>query len=544
MFRPGLRTMANSSRGGEQLRREYGRREFVGLSGVSAVALAFGLPDVASERTRTAGPFRNYPFTLGIASGDPLPDSVMLWTRLAPEPFSSTGGMDPARFPVHWQVAEDERFSRVVRAGTALARREFVHSVHVDVRGLRPGREYYYRFRAGREISPVGRTKTAPAPGATPTSFRFAATACQAWYDGYYTAYRHMAGEDIDLVVHLGDYLYEYSAFTRGGRPDADLPDKYDRVTVTLTDYRDRYALYKLDPDIQAAHAVAPWIVTWDDHEVVNNYLGDSDTDGTPPEEFLIRRANAYRAYWEHQPLRVPHPVGPDMRLYRRFAFGDLVEFNALDTHQYADDLACGDAVTVDCPERHDPSRTFLGEAQEAWLLDGLARSSARWNVLAQQVMMSQLARETSDGVALPMIYWDGYTAARDRLFTGLAERNVANPISLSGDLHHSVAADLKEDFDDPDSATIGTEFEVSSMSSGGDGSDMSSFGENLLRSNPHLKFYNRQRGYIRFTATPDTLQADYRIVPYVSERGAPISTRASLLTENGHPGVQVINET
>lgn len=541
MFRPGLRSITNTSRGGENLRHDLSRRHFVELSGASAIALAFGLPDVASERTKPAGPFRAYPFTLGVASGDPLPDAVVLWTRLAPEPLSSTGGMDPARFPVHWQVAEDDRFSRVVRHGTALARREFAHSVHVDVKGLLPGRDYYYRFRAGREISPVGRTRTAPSPHSMPDRVRFAAAACQAWYDGFYTAYGHLAEEDIDVVVHLGDYLYEYSASTRGGRPGVVLPDKYNRVTTTLTDYRDRYALYKLDPQLQAAHAAAPWILTWDDHEVVDDYMGDSDTVGTPAEEFLIRRANAYRAYWEHQPLRVPPPVGPDMRLYRKFTFGRLVEFNMLDYHQYADPMACGGGVVVDCPEALDPARQVLGRQQEEWLFDGLARSRATWNVLGQQRMMAQLRRQTAAGPAVPMSYWDGYKPARQRIFTALTERDVANPISLSGDLHRSLAAELRPDFDNPDTPAIATEFEIASISSGRDGVDLDPFGENILTSNPHVKFYNSQRGYVRFTATQDTWQADYRVVPFVLEPGAPVSTRATLVTENGRPGVNVI---
>ncbi|WP_129665960.1 alkaline phosphatase D family protein [Phytoactinopolyspora endophytica] len=542
MSRPGLESIINSSRSGERVPRSLSRRSFMALSGTSAAALAFNLPDVASAGTR-AGRFQDYPFSLGVASGDPLPDSVVLWTRLAPEPLSSSGGMGDARVPVQWQVAEDENFAQVVRSGIAMAHREVVHSVHVDVKGLSPGREYFYRFKAGREISPVGRTKTAPEPGSTTTTLRFAAAACQAWYDGYYTAYRHLADEDLDFVLHLGDYLYEYSVWTRGGRPDVELPDKYDRVTMTLSDYRDRYALYKLDPDLQAAHAAAPWIVSWDDHEVVNNYMGDTDHRGTPPEEFLVRRANAYRAYWEHQPLRVPAPDGPDMRLYRRFTFGDLIEFNVLDFHQYGDAFACGGGVHVDCEERLDPSRTILGDAQETWLLDGLSRSSARWNVLAQQRMMSQLMRETDAGLAIPMTYWDGYQPARDRIFNAFQDFGVSNPISLSGDLHRSVAGELKEDFDDPDSATIGSEYEISSISSGEDGSDIDRFGENIMRSNAHLKFYNSQRGYVRFTATSDEWRADYRIVPYVREEDAPVSTRASLLTEDGRPGVEIIDE-
>ncbi|HEY6740438.1 MAG TPA: alkaline phosphatase D family protein [Actinopolymorphaceae bacterium] len=518
------------------------RRQFVGFSGLAAFALAFSTRPTTTT-TRESESFADYPFTLGVASGDPLPDSVILWTRLAPRPLQSDGGMNAHVVPVSWEVAADDRFRRVVRRGTAFARPEYVHAVHVDVRGLEPARDYYYRFKAGSQISPVGRTRTAPDPAAHPTQFRFAIASCQAWFDGFYTAYDHMAREDLDLVVHLGDYLYEYGVQTNGGRPGVQLPDKYYRQTIWLNDYRDRYALYKLDPHLQAAHARAPWLVTWDDHEVVNNYVADR-AGAEPPEDFLIRRANAYRAYWEHMPLRPPQPNGPDLSLYRRFTFGDLIEFSMLDTRQYRDDQACGDGLRVDCPERLDPARTVLGFDQEAWLLDGFARSRARWNVLAQQLMMAQLDFDTEPGQAFSMDLWDGYKPARDRLLAGLVERRVVNPIVLSGDIHRNMAADIKQDFDDPDSPTIATEFIGTSISSGMDGADMDEFGTEFLAANPHVRFYNNQRGYVRFTVTPSTLQADYRALPYVRQEGAPVYTRASFVVEDGRPGLELVNES
>jgi alkaline phosphatase D len=520
------------------------RRQFVGYFGLGALALAFGpLATQPSTRTRDVSGFSNYPFSLGVASGDPLRDSVVLWTRLAPEPLASLGGMDQHRVPVQWQVAEDPRFRRVVRDGTATARPEYVHSVHVDVRGLRPDREYYYRFRAGNEISPTGRTKTAPSASAFVNDFKFAMVSCQAWFDGYYTAYRHLAEEDLDVILHLGDYLYEYGVGTNGGRPDATLPDKYFSPTVYLSEYRDRYALYKLDPDLQAAHAAAPWILTWDDHEVVDNYANLAHPSA-PPDDFLVRRANAYRAYWEHMPLRPLEPVGPDMPIYRRFTFGQLLEFSVLDTRQYRSDQGCGDGQRTDCVDRLDPARTLLGDQQESWLLDGLGQSRTTWNVLAQQIMLSQIDfSNTLPGQQFSMDLWDGYKPAKERVLTGLVERQVRNPIVLSGDFHRSMAANVKQNFDDPASPTIATEFLGSSISSGLDGADMDEFGTQFLAANDHIKFYNGQRGYVRFSVTPETWNADYRVVPYVRQRGSEVFTRASFAVQAGVPGLQNTGE-
>jgi alkaline phosphatase D len=517
----------------------WSRRRFLTATGAAAaLAFAGGLPRSAHGTAATPG---SYPFTLGIASGDPLPDSVVIWTRLAPDALDPFGGMEYKPFPVAWQVAEDEGFRRVVRAGSALAQPEYVHSVHVDVRGLRPGREYFYRFKAGSHLSPVGRTKTAPPLGAAVGALAFGVASCQAYFDGYYTAYGHMAQEDLDVVFHLGDYLYEYGVQTNGGRGET-LPESFYRTTVTLDDYRGRHALYRSDPDLQAAHAACPWIVTWDDHEVVDNWA-DENHPSAPPADFLVRRANAFRAYWEHMPLRPPlEPQGPDMPLYRRFTFGSLAEFNVLDTRQYRDDQACNDQLAYDCAERLDPARTLLGAEQEQWLLDGLGSSQATWNVLAQQLMIAQLDFDAGPRQGFGPDLWDGYVPSRERLFTALVEREVSNPIVLSGDIHRSFAADLKPNFDDPASPVIGTEFVGTSISSGGDGADMDDLGRTFLAANPHLRFYNQQRGYVRCDVTPSSWEATYRVVPYVKQRGAPISTRATLTVEAGVPGIAQID--
>jgi alkaline phosphatase D len=415
---------------------------------------------------------------------------------------------------------------RVVRRGTRFAQPELAHSVHVEVGGLQPGREYFFRFRSGREESPVGRTKTAPAVGAALSAFSFAFASCQHYPSGYFTAYRHMADEDLDLVVHLGDYIYEggdQGSLGRGHEPTRGLQ--------TLDDYRVRLAQYKTDPDLQSVHARFPWVVTWDDHEVINNYA--DEIDGVPPEDFLVQRANAYRAYYEHMPLRrLQRPNGPDLPLYRRFAFGDLAEFNVLDTRQYRDDQAAqGD-------ERFDPSRTLTGDDQERWLLDGLGSSRATWNVLAQQVFFAQLDIRAGAAESYNTDAWDGYVASRDRILSGIAERQVSNPIVLTGDVHRNYANNIKADFDDPDSATVASEFVATSISSFGDGSE-NDRATALLAENPHVAYYRNLRGYVRCELTPEQWRTDYRVVPYVTRPGAPIGTDATFVVESGNPGLQ-----
>lgn len=507
------------------------RRRF--LTGAGTLAGLLMLGRLAGGRPLARPSFGGYPFSLGVASGDPLPDGVVLWTRLAPDPLNG-GGMPPEPITVHWQVAADEAMRTVVQSGTATASPLLGHAVHVDVRGLDPGRPYWYRFKAGSELSPIGRTRTAPAAGASPERLRFAFASCQHYEQGYYPAYRHMAEEDLDLVVHLGDYIYE--AAPAANRPRRHTGDEL----VTLDDYRNRYALYKLDADLQAAHHAFPWVVTWDDHEVVNNYAGALDPRGSPPEDFLVRRANAYQAYYEHMPLRPSSlPAGPDLLLYRRLSFGDLVTFSVLDTRQYRTDQPCGDGFKARCPAALDEAATLTGPEQERWLLDGLGASTARWNVIAQQVVMAQLLRIGSGGQAqFNMDAWDGYVAARNRILGFLNHRRPSNPVVITGDVHSSWVADLKADFDEPRSATVGVEFVGTSISSAGDGADTTPMTEAILRANPHVHFTNSLRGYVRCAVTPTVWQADYRVVDRVSTPDAEVRTRASFVVEAGRPGV------
>jgi alkaline phosphatase D len=507
---------------------EISRRIFLARAGRYSALTYASLSGVLGQLAPS-----NNPFTLGVASGDPLPDGVVLWTRLAPDPLNG-GGMPSQNVEVEWQVAEDEGMRRIVKQGREIASPALGHSVHADVRGLKPARWYWYRFKTGAQTSIIGRTRTAPDARARLDKLSFAFASCQNYQDGYYTSHGHMAEEELDLVIHLGDYIYE-------GGPTEDRPRRHNSPEIlSLNDYRNRYALYKLDPELQKVHARFPWIVTWDDHEVANNYAGDISAQGLARDKFLERRANAYQAYYENMPLRrTSLPKGSSLQLYRRLGFGDLAEFSVLDTRQYRTDQPCGDGAKPVCAEVTSPSAQMIGVEQERWLFQGLADSKRQWNVIAQQVMMAQvdltLGKEQSFGMDL----WSGYALPRKRVLDFLDQRNVSNAVVITGDIHSNWVADLKVDFDEPKSRTVGTEFVGTSISSGGDGSDQTLTAVGVMLENPHIKFQNSRRGYVKCTVTPKLWQSDFRTVPFVSKPGAEISTRASFIVEAGHPGAQ-----
>lgn len=514
------------------------RRSFLALTGVSTAAVVLGTGHPAAAGYD--GKVPPAPFTLGVASGSPLPDGVVLWTRLAPEPLAADGhgGMPRRPYTVHYEVADDAAFRRVVARGQALASPELAHTVHVEVRGLRSNREYFYRFRAGGEISPVGRTRTAPGPRDTPTELRFATASCQAWYHGHFTAYEHMATEDLDVLFFLGDYIYEYAINANNlWRQGVPMPaPEHNTETVTLSQYRLRYSLFKTDPNLQAIHAHVPWLVTTDDHEVQNNYADEWSETGITPADFLRRRAVAYRAFYEHLPLRaVSLPDGPSMALYQRLGWGRLAEFTMLDNRQYRDTYPAG-VVTDNSPERHNPDRTILGAQQERWLYEGIARTRTTWNLLSTGVVMAQIDRDTGPGELYSNDMWDGFPANRDRLFAAL-QRSSATPVVLSGDIHRHVAAELKTDWRDPDSATLGVELVGGSIGSDGDGAETDSFGP-LWLGNPHVKLYNARRGYLTGRLTPTELTSEFKTVPYVTRPGAPVTTAARFVTEAGRPAL------
>ena len=357
-------------------------------------------------------------------------------------------------------MAEDEQFRRIRRAGVVLAGPESAHAVHVEVHGLRPGREYYYRFRVQRWESPVGRGVTAPSYGAAVASLAMAFTSCSNFPAGFFTAYRHLAEERPDLILHLGDYQYEGPAGSSTiGRPHIG-PE-----TVTLANYRQRQAQYKSDVDLQAAHAAAPWLPVWDDHEVDNNYAGDTPEHAADGPTFLERRAAAYRAYYENMPLRrTSVPSGPGMQLYRRLRWGSLASFHMLDTRQFRDDQSCGDGFD-DCPAAADPARSLPGAAQEAWLADGLRTSGATWDVIGQQVFFGRRDNDPGAANTVSMDAWDGYPASRARVAQSWVDAGARNPVVLTGDVHAHWASEIYADPFDPASGIVGSELISSSIS-------------------------------------------------------------------------------
>lgn len=510
--------------------RAFDRRKFlIGAGALSSLALMDPLPSYAQS---AAPRFTADPFSLGVASGDPLPDGMVLWTRLAPDPINS-GGMPAQAVTVKWEIAADDQMKEVVQRGSAVASPELGHSVHAEVQGLKPAQWYWYRFMVGDAVSPVGRTRTAPALSARLDRLRFAFASCQHYEAGFYNAYKHMAEEQLDLVIHLGDYIYE------GGAAPPERQRRHNSPEIiSLDDYRNRYALYKSDPNLKLAHAAFPWVGAWDDHEVDNNYAGDVPEDKQSRQAFLERRAHAYQAYYEHMPLRRSSlPQGSDMRLYRRLRFGDLAEFNVLDTRQYRTDQPCGDGNKPLCPEALDPKGTIMGAEQERWLLNNLSGSKTLWNVIAQQVMMARWDSAAGSDKRLSMDKWAGYQVELNRFMKFLHERKPSNPVVITGDIHSNWVADLKADFDDPTSAVVGAEFVGTSITSGGDGMDMRPDVEKQMGENPHIKFFNGQRGYVRCDLNPKRWQSDYRVVAAVTKQDQPISTRASFVVENGKPG-------
>lgn len=519
--------------------RRYGidRREFMGyLAAVSAIPF---IPAVEGADTpvRKSPQFTENPFRLGVASGDPESDGVVIWTRLAPDPLEVGGGMTPEAVETRWEVAEDEAFSKVVQSGTAMAMPQLGHSVHVEVNGLQPHRWYFYRFHAGEESSPVGRTRTAPPREVLANRLRFAFTSCQHYETGLYEAYRHMREEDLDLVVHLGDYIYEGAARENGVRKHIG------RECESLDDYRIRYALYRSDENLADAHRMFPWLVTWDDHEFDNNYADlVSEEEGISPEAFLTRRANAYQAYYEFMPLRRrSFPQGPDMRLYRSCSYGRLANFHVLDTRQYRSDQPNGDHQKPMNDEALNPKATMLGSKQENWLTSGLLQSSSTWNILAQQVMMAPLNRGEGEDRRYSMDQWPGYEFSRRRLLRFFHERGIPNPVVLTGDIHVSWVNDLQLDFQDPKSPLVGTEFVGSSLSSSGDGGKVIAEYDRAYKQNDFVKWHDTNRGYVACDVTPLSWTSHYRVTPFVSRPGSPIETKASFLLESGRAGAKKI---
>lgn len=479
--------------------------------------------------------FSAYPFSLGVASGDPGPNSVVLWTRLAPDPLNLTS-MPEVSIPVQWAIATDPPMQHVVQQGTTDAMPQWGHSVHVVVENLSPEQWYWYQFQVGSEKSPIGRTRTMPALDTDSEHLKFAFVSCQHYEKGYFTAYQHLVQEDLDLIFHLGDYIYEGGPHT--GRPRQHIGPN----PVDLETYRLRYALYKSDRQLQAAHAAFPFICIWDDHEVDEDYAQNQSQDFTDPAIFRQRRQAAYQAYYEHLPLRpTAQPQDGQVQLFRHFQFGQLADFYCLDNRQYRDDQPCatqgigGGAIVSACQDRLADDRSLLGKQQETWLLQGLQNSSAHWQVIAQQQLMAELkfGLETVQGYWTDG--WDGYVASRQRLLQFVDQHQLNNLVVIGGDIHAFGVTDLKPNFGDAQAPVIGTEFVGTSISSTGLPQALYSLSQNI---NPHLKFVDsRYRGYVVCQVTPDVWTAHFRIVNSVEQSESTIQTLASFQVKNGQPG-------
>ncbi len=522
------------------------RRQLLQSLAVAAAGVSLYLPRSASAQARIG----SNPFTLGVASGSPTHDSVVLWTRLALHKEDALR-LQQAPVAVRWEVAHDEKFSRIVQTGQAQAVAGLAHSVHVEVQGLQPDRWYFYRFAMGDAVSATGRTRTFPAPDAAVARLRLAYASCQRWEHGYYSAWRHMRDENLDLVMFLGDYIYEYPNAGQAVRVPTG------GWVLTLDDYRQRYALHKSDADLQAMHAACPWMVTWDDHEVQNDYAGATPGDSGPPvPDFAARRAAAYQAFYEHMPVRASVLTramaglasGAEMRIYQRVPYGRLASLYMLDARQYKDAQVCtrdGKAGSstlnpAGCAAWNDPARSMLGAQQESWLdaqWSSAASKESGWNVVGQQSLLGQRDFHRGPGQTLWNDGWDGYAAARTRFTNGLQKHAVANPVILGGDVHENWVGHVKADYADTASASVGAEFCGTSITSRSAGNAKI---PGYLAENPHFVFADSERkGYGVVELTPRKLTTTLRVVDDVTRADSGVQTLAQFAVQAGRPVVE-----
>jgi alkaline phosphatase D len=520
------------------------RRRFLGAGAVTlgaagAVATGQLLTGNASASvggsTATAGAGTSVSgsvFKLGVASGDPLPGAIVLWTRVVPANPGSSGILSPT-VAVSWELASDSGFTKILKSGTVNATSSLGYSVHVDVTGLSPATDYWYRFKALGRTSRTGRTRTAPAAGSSPENLRIALASCQNWAHGYFTVYQDMRAQKPDLVLFVGDYIYESSAYSYRVRRHEG-----SSAPVTLAQYRARHEQYNTDPDLQAMRASAPFVVVFDDHEVEQDWAGDvaDDPVAWPTDKFLARRAAAFQAYYEHMPIRVAQkPSGPDVQMYRKLDFGTLARLHVLDTRQHRDDQATTQEGAMEA------GRVIMGDTQRDWLVDSMRNSGRQWNLVASQVMMAET--DLLAGVGKEWFYdaWDGYQVERNALLVDF--QDIRNPVVLSGDRHRTIVSDLKLDYSDPDSTVVGAEFVGTSISSNGD-EDLAAFAAEWapkLADNPHWKMIDARRGYLLLDISADGIEAQLRAISTVVTRDGTTSTAATFRVEDGVPGVYMV---
>lgn len=519
---------------GRELPPDLARRRALQLAG-SAAAAAFLLPSVGRAASNLI--FIDYPFKLGVSSGSPTPHSVVLWTRLAPDPLHG-GGFDETKVPIRWELADDAKFGKNVRSGTWWCTEALAHSAHVEVTGLEPDRVYYYRFIAGDAVSPVGRTRTAPAPGSDPARLRFASTSCQHYEQGWYHAYRQAIADQPDFMLFLGDSIYESSWGTDlvrrhlGGEP------------ATLDEYRNRHAQYIHDPDLQAARGAMPWIITVDDHEVQNDWADETSAYLDP--QFPLRRALAMQAFFEHMPFPMSTLLAnANLQLYRRFDFGRLASLHVLDTRQFRDPQPCpkpgisgANTITdAQCPARWGQPRQMLGSAQQAWLGQSLAERPARWSIIGQETLFSPLAQPVDGQVGYYTEPWDGYPQARQAVIDALIASKAPNPVFVGGDVHCSWAMEVPRDAHDLRSTPVASEFTGTSMTSGG--FDQPTI-DRFLGYNPQARYGNSiGHGYMLFDATPSELRVQVRTAASIKDPQSPVSTQAAFRVRADSPKIE-----
>ena len=511
------------------------RRRLLGLAAASAALI--GLPSVSWGSLR----WSSNPFSLGVASGSPTSDSLVLWTRLDPATLIQTSRAHTS-IDVVWQLSQDERFSQIVQQGSLKASPQLGHSLHAEVAGLAPGRHYFYRFITGEAVSAVGRTRTFPAPHTQATQLRLAYASCQRWGDGFYTAYRDMREQNLDVVMFLGDYIYEYPpSASRDVRPTTG------GWVLTLDDYRDRYALHKSDPHLQAMHAACPWIVTWDDHEVQNDYAElHAGFSGAPVPDFAARRRAAYQAFYENMPVRYADFAellmhqGDQVRVFGSTQFGQLATLYNLDNRQYRHRQACtpgdrpgGSRINPGrCELLTQEYRTLLGEQQEGWLKRQFERSRSQWNLIGQQSLLGP----RNNGSTTPLIWndgWDGYPAARQRLIDSFQSTRLRNPVVLGGDVHQNWVGQILSDYSRPDSQPVGVEFCGTSITSRSRATETEL--AKILQHSPYFTFANAQyRGYGIVDVSPQNLTTTLRAVKDIRDPDSPVFTLSRFAVEAG----------
>lgn len=498
---------------------------------------AAGLSLIASPLI-AASPIKKYPFTLGVASGDPWPDGFVIWTRLAPFPLELNSGMPNAVYSVGWEISEDEHFNKIVQRSSTNATPEFGHSVHAEIKGLDAQRTYWYRFHLDGHVSSIGKAKTAPATMATVNQLRIGVAGCQNYEHGYYTAYQYMANENLDAIFHYGDYIYEGSASKK--YPDLTKIRKHiGQEPTTVEEYRMRYAQYKLDPDLQAVHASTAFLMTFDDHEVDNNWAAEIDQDGTDPSLFLPRRYAAMRAWYENLPVRnAPLSISNGIQMFRRLDYGNLLRIHLLDTRQYRDDQVCNKPQDHRC---RDPKTLMqgqiLGNRQKQWLHNGLSNNFG-WNLIAQQVvLMPYMTGSEPDFHSVDS--WSGYPTSRKNMVQSILEKQIKNVVVATGDVHQNIVGYIPAQDDQPGENQVATEFVCTSISSLGDGKDIKLRGPDwrpIIARNPNVLMANGQRGYHVFTITPKTWRTDIMKVDKVSDHSGKLSRLASFIIEQGSP--------